>query len=194
MSENFIRQYDGVVSDQNCDDLIHFFEVSAQHTKYTRNDVSKVSDTAVAITPWDRQSLIYNTACPPVIGAHEEFMQNFWQCFENYKLEFQTVDLDSSQLSIFDFKMQRTRPGEGYHIWHHEKTAHASGNRRCLTWILFLNDVDDGGELEFIYYHQRVKPKKGTLILFPVSFTHTHRGNPPLNNDKYIATGWVEYS
>jgi len=38
----------------------------------------------------------------------------------------------------------------------------------------------------------RVKPKKGRLILFPAGFTHTHRGNPPLDGEKYIITGWVE--
>jgi len=25
------------------------------------------------------------------------------------------------------------------------------------------------------------------------AFTHTHRGNPPLSNTKYIMTGWLEY-
>ena len=30
--------------------------------------------------------------------------------------------------------------------------------------------------------------KKG--IMFPAGFTHTHRGNPPIGNPKYIATSW----
>jgi len=25
------------------------------------------------------------------------------------------------------------------------------------------------------------------------AFTHTHRGNPPLSNAKYIVTGWTEF-
>jgi len=33
----------------------------------------------------------------------------------------------------------------------------------------------------------------GKLLMCPGYFTHTHRGNPPLNEDKYILTGWVEY-
>ena len=37
---------------------------------------------------------------------------------------------------------------------------------------------------------RRLKPKKGTAVFFPSSYTHTHRGNPPLSNTKYIATGW----
>ena len=41
--------------------------------------------------------------------------------------------------------------------------------------------------------HLRVKPKQGTLVIWPAAFTHTHRGNPPLSNDKYIVTGWTEF-
>ena len=26
--------------------------------------------------------------------------------------------------------------------------------------------------------------------IFPAGFMHTHRGNPPISNDKYILTGW----
>jgi hypothetical protein len=58
--------------------------------------------------------------------------------------------------------------------------------------ILYLNDVDEGGETEFLYQSIRIKPKKGTLILCPGSFTHTHRGNPPLSGEKYIVTTWIE--
>jgi hypothetical protein len=59
--------------------------------------------------------------------------------------------------------------------------------------ILYLNDVEEGGETEFLYFSKRVKPKQGTLLLFPASFTHTHRGNPPLSGTKYIMNTWLEY-
>ena len=64
---------------------------------------------------------------------------------------------------------------------------------RVLSWILYLNDVEEGGETEFLYQSMRFKPKAGTFILFPAHFTHTHRGNPPLSGVKYIATGWIEF-
>ena len=52
---------------------------------------------------------------------------------------------------------------------------------------------NEKGETEFLYYPTRIKPEEGKFILFPGSFTHTHRGNQPLSGDKYILTGWVEY-
>jgi hypothetical protein len=53
--------------------------------------------------------------------------------------------------------------------------------------------VEEGGETEFLYLSQRVKPKTGRLVIFPSGYVHTHRGNPPLSGEKYIMTGWIEF-
>ena len=63
-----------------------------------------------------------------------------------------------------------------------------------LAWTIYLNDVPEGGETEFLYQSQRVSPEKGKTCIFPAGFMHTHRGNPPLKKDKYIATGWMEHA
>ena len=62
--------------------------------------------------------------------------------------------------------------------------------RRVLVNMMYLNDVDEGGETEFLYQSMRVQPKKGRVVIWPAGFTHTHRGNPPLAGEKYIATAW----
>ena len=89
-------------------------------------------------------------------------------------------------------KLQKTEKGQGYHVWHCEKNS-GRNNNRVLSWILYLNDVEEGGETEFIHYSKRFKPMKGSLLVFPAHFTHVHRGNPPLSGTKYIATGWHQY-
>ena len=88
-------------------------------------------------------------------------------------------------------KMQRTLPSQGYHIWHCELDSNVPN--RVLAWSLFLNDVEEGGELEFLHQSKRFKPKRGDLLVWPASFTHIHRGNPPISNEKYIVTGWYQY-
>ena len=59
-----------------------------------------------------------------------------------------------------------------------------------VAWMVYLNDVEEGGETEFLYQSLRIKPKANMAVLWPGSFTHIHRGNPPLSGDKYILTGW----
>jgi len=93
---------------------------------------------------------------------------------------------------IYTVKIQRTRPTEGYHVWHFEDATRAHSNR-ILTFMVYLNDIEDGGETEFLYLSKRVKPVAGRVLIWPAGFTHTHRGNPPLKDTKYIITGWVEF-
>ena len=58
--------------------------------------------------------------------------------------------------------------------------------------MMFLNDDFEGGETEFLYLYERVKAKRGMMLLWPAGFTHTHRGNPVLSGEKYISTSWLE--
>lgn len=94
--------------------------------------------------------------------------------------------------SIFDIKIQKTEPTEGYHIWHQESEGFSTRNR-LMAFILYMNDVEEGGETEFLYQSLRIKPKRNRFILWPAYYTHLHRGNPPLSGTKYIMTGWIEY-
>lgn len=120
----------------------------------------------------------------------EVFYSTFKEKLNDYIEQFSVLK-NYSDLSMYGIKLQKTPIGGGYHLWHCEVGDRATASR-MLTYILYLNDVDEGGETELLYYHKRIKPKKGTLVIFPAHFTHAHRGNPPLSNEKYIATGWIE--
>jgi hypothetical protein len=39
-----------------------------------------------------------------------------------------------------------------------------------------------------------MQPRKGTVIIAPAGFTHTHRGNIPLSGDKYVTTSWLLFN
>lgn len=90
-------------------------------------------------------------------------------------------------------KVQKTLPQQGYHVFHCEHGGLDTG-RRLLFLIVYLNDVAEGGETEFLFQSQRVEARRGTMLIAPAGFTHTHRGNPPLAGEKYIVTTWVEFS
>ena len=91
--------------------------------------------------------------------------------------------------------MQKTKPGGGYHIWHHEQNNGDMSNRG-LVYMIYLNtlDIDSAGETEFLYQRLRIPPKENTMIIWPASFTHAHRGNLVHGNkSKYVITGWFYY-
>ena len=57
--------------------------------------------------------------------------------------------------------------------------------------MTYLNDVEDGGGKEFKYQKLRFNAKKGTTLIWPPDFTHTHRGVISPTQEKYISTGWL---
>lgn len=100
-----------------------------------------------------------------------------------------------SQLSANDFymdatKIQVTYPGEGFHQWHYDNSGFLVQGREFVI-ITYLNDGFEGGETEFLHQGVRIKPEAGKTVIFPASYTHMHRGNPPLNGVKIIATTWA---
>mgnify|MGYP001184074080 CR=1 FL=1 len=135
------------------------------------------------------------------IGSHfylglTYFNKPFIQLFFNkiypiYTKKYSLLESHDSH-TIYDMKIQKTIPGEGYHEWHVE-SAKIENRNRLMAFTLYLNDVEEGGETEFLYQKCRFKPKRNTLLIWPANYTHAHRGNPPLSNDKYILTGWIEY-
>ncbi len=93
---------------------------------------------------------------------------------------------------------QKYEQGKGnYGYWHSEIYPQAGSNdalHRILLFIIYLNDVEEGGETDFYYQNKSVKPKAGTMVIAPCGFTHTHRGNVPISSDKYILTSWVQFN
>ena len=55
--------------------------------------------------------------------------------------------------------------------------------------MTYLNDVEDGGETQWLYQGKLVKPKKGLTAIWPTDFTHTHRGVVSPTQRKTIVTG-----
>jgi hypothetical protein len=101
--------------------------------------------------------------------------------------------------AVDDINMQRYTKGTGgYHHWHSEHYPHPTDNsqrslHRVLLWLVYLNDVEEGGETDFFYQQAQVRPTRGSIVLAPCGFTHTHRGSIPVSSDKYVLASWIMY-
>jgi len=126
--------------------------------------------------------LFNDTSCYKVIS---NAIQN---CFDLYTDKFDI--LKSIPLSSTTIKIQKTIPGAGYHLWHCEQ-SNGDAAARVLSFIIYLNDIKDAGETEFLYQKVRVPAQENTAVFFPAAYTHAHRGNV-VHGDKakYIITGW----
>lgn len=191
--ENFVGIYENFFSEQFCDSLIEHFEWCNRSNKtYGRPEAERFKkDTSVCLNPSSVQEISF--AHPNIQTYVDEFNSVFWdECYKDYSATYSTLN-DYDQHTIYTYKIQKTLPTGGYHLWHCEDGSKLF-SRRIGVYLLYLNDVEEGGETEFLYFSKRIKPKKGTMIIFPSNYPWSHRGNPPLSNVKYIMTGWIEYN
>jgi hypothetical protein len=123
----------------------------------------------------------------------ELFFNGLQRCYDEYSEKY-SILLENGSIRASAMKMQRTDPGGGYHIWHAEHGPNEHSNR-VVVYSLYLNNLDgQGGETEFLYQKLRIKPEENFMLMWPASFTHTHRGNIVLGEKhKYIVTGWFYY-
>lgn len=61
---------------------------------------------------------------------------------------------------------------------------------RAMSAILYLNDVEEGGETWFDKFGISVQPKAGRLLLFPANYPYSHQAMPPISGNKYILVTW----
>ena len=114
-------------------------------------------------------------------------------CLKDYQKEYPfTREVQSWDLSP-TFKLQRYLPGEGFFIEHCEHEGPGDGYDRILAWMIYLNDVTEGGHTNFPNQKRKFQPRRGDILMWPAYFTHTHQGLVSKPQTKYIATGWCTY-
>jgi len=185
--KDFIGVFDGYIKDEICNDIINLFEISEfdykvlnrkQAENASRNMKDDLSIIITRDSVGEKENLLFELM-KPVREALDVYLK------ETDILQFAGI----KELHIATTKIQKTLPSGGYHVWHCEKDY----NKMCarfLVYTVYLNDIDEGGETEFLFQKTRLSPKKGRICFFPAQFPYVHRGNPPLNKEKYIVTSW----
>ena len=177
MSEDFIftLQLDDT---SLCDDLIDYYERSSEYKQRGASNGGDKTSTDVVVYP--------NSTDPAALqyfGLLKFALSEYKKKYEHFR----------SPLGFLEpLNIQHYAPGEGFLNWHSERGMSQS-HQRALVFMTYLNDVDDGGQTQFLYQKKEIQPKKGLTVLWPTDFTHTHRGVTSPTQTKMIATGWYNY-
>lgn len=183
-------------SDINCSQYIDYHKKSEQANNIIRRRNVNVENNE----PQKRAQLVQDDFVTIDSSSHMvNFTRNVSLLSDYNNLTSQAMDLyvqKWNSVANYEFQqaymnIQKTSKSQGYHVWHYEDGSYAN-NRRMFATMLYLNDVDEGGETEFLYQSLRVKPERGKFLIWPAQWMHTHRGNPPLSGEKYIITSWIE--
>ena len=186
---NFIGIYDNYILPGECDKAIKLFEDRDKFNK-TINRIE--SEKTSVLIKQDQQFYAEPSNLNVWWEDLKTMMVNFDIAWNHYSETVGARAAYSGRPFYFtNLKIQKTLPTEGYHTWHIEHGKGFDNEPRAFVFSVYLNDVEEGGETEFLHFSKRVQPKSGRIVIWPAGFPYLHRGNPPLSGEKYILTSWM---
>ena len=137
------------------------------------------------LSGWEVSDNIIYEALHQGLSEYQEFIKSLHNSFPIFSQHSNEPLFDSG------YQIQRYDAGgdPGYYNWHSDHSRDLRG-MRLLTFLWYLNDVEVGGETEFID-EVKIQPRAGKLVVFPATWTYVHRGKAPISNSKWIVTGWL---
>ena len=181
MKHNFILI--DKVSKNVCDKLIHYFNENKDSLSYR-------GTTAKGVTS-SKKSL--DIAIDPT-NNNEPFLQykgELQKCLDKYmKIYPETYTMARYQMCE-NYNIQHYEPGEGFKDWHFERGS-INDSKRVLVFMTYLTNTKNAGT-HFKYQNLKTECKKGSTVIWPAEWTHTHRGIISNKHPKTIVTGWWSF-
>lgn len=179
---DLIHVYENVVDPSVCQFLIDTFESFSEHHESV-NENKKPNFTQFNLTEnRDLNEQINN--------VHNLFIQQTIGYRDKY-YEFIDKRVFPSQHAFEQYRIKRYNVGGDEMFDTHVDIMDYASARRYLSFLWYLNDVDEGGET--VFKDITIKPKAGTLLVFPPLWMYPHRGNPPISGPKYIMSTYLHY-
>jgi len=182
---SFIFEKKDALPDFLCDDMVARFEANEADQYAGRVGVAMNSNTSLKKTT-------------DLIASGKEHWKdvdnNLFRSLAVALKEFKEIYpyfADMSRFKDMGYNLQRYREGEYYH-WHVDADNEGIASRQLVA-LWYLNDVEEGGETDFVFQQASVTPEKGKLMLFPPFWTHEHRAGVVKKGVKYIATTWITF-
>ena len=189
----FIYVNENSIDSDLCKNIITMYE--EQENKYQGNTAggvnTNIKNTLDFIIPDN------NTDCALKwskinIFLKEELTRNLIKYKNSLEADYSEYQIISDQLITVNFMIQKYTKQCGKYNYHHDFTIdYENKKHRVITYIFYLNDVEEGGETEIWGGNVKIKSKAGKLLLFPSCWTFPHRGVMPISDNKYIITGWL---
>lgn len=133
----------------------------------------------------DSEQINYDQSSP---SANHEVILNFAErCLKDYLHALPAADNFPTFFCSERYNIIRYNKGQAYHAVHTDYYPYTL--ERHLTFVMFLNTVDSGGELEFVHQNLYVKSKEGRCIIFPSGWTHAHH-TLPTDSSRYVFQMW----
>lgn len=173
---DLVKVYDNVLEESLCNELIKLYNNSPD--EYERVDLENVMTfTQINLTKKWKDSKAHRSIVSILLKYKKKYYDYVYsECFPQ--------DNSFEQIRIKKYEI-----GESFNT--HVDVSDYSSAQRYLSFLFYLNDVDEGGET--IFEGLTISPKKGRLAVFPPLWMYPHKGCPPISGEKYIMSCYLHY-
>ena len=179
--EDYIHIFENVLSDELCDQIVSTFDndsilepATVRDANYNHNRNCTVCKISVSneLIPEDKRIYLDGelfNAINKLMGMYNEIHP----CLH--------VEMDTGYTFLKYAKGQ-------YYTQH---TDSFKGEQRSVSCSFLLNDDYKGGDFSFFDRELKLKPKKGSVIMFPSNFMYPHEILPITENTRYSIITWL---
>lgn len=181
INHTYLQHYQHVISKEFCDILINVFDDSKDVEKidneYMKFDMVNLSN--------HYEDIGRQVACV------------MFDLYEKYKYD----------CKLFDFQIPQSIGYEGIRIKKyypniddfkpHVDAIDKDSSKRFLSFLFYLNDVEVGGETQFIYDKSNgfsIRPTVGSVVMFPPTWNYPHLAKAPISGEKYIISSYLNFA
>lgn len=173
-----------VLPSEYCQELINKFEKKADSQIVRDNEYQKFSELNL------NQHSEFDEDVHKLIGISRNLLAF-------YKDEI-GVKFFPENFRLEEFRLKKYTAGTDDSFEWHVDVGNYQSAERFMVCMYYLNDVQEGGETMFDWdcndnIASMVKPEEGHAIMFPSLWTHPHKANKPISNDKYILSTYGRY-
>ena len=203
--DSLIRTYPGRLPKDHCKEVIDYIDHMQKINVGNRREDTRTRDfqTNPSLHKGFMDAILEDRGVDPMVwnevnikaaDVSRHILAVVNECLNEYATSL-GINNQMPELQTQDVVIQKSNADtfDSYSRWHSE-AGELSNCDRAMAWMIYLNDDFEGGETEFRYQKHREIPETGNVVLWPASFTHTHRGGMITDGIKYIATGWIHYS
>lgn len=177
--EPLIVVLDKVLSNQECDQLIEFSKDKLKRSKISSSGEGEVNEIRTSSSMFFQES-------------ENDILE---------KLEKRISDIMCIPIEHAEgIQILKYTPGQEYkaHFDFFNSASKAAKNNRISTLVIYLNDVEEGGETYFPKLNLSISPKKGSAVYFEYFYNNEdlneltlHGGAPVIKGEKWVATQWM---
>ncbi len=188
MADNLIRVYDDVIDEVSCKALIEKFEDSHEYYKtvHQEDGDERISFEQIILVNHEEWESVQNG----MLELFQDYIMHYKiDCLIGKKMWPETYGYEA-------IRIKRYLANDYDRFDPHVDVIDHNSSRRFLSFFIYLNDVDEGGETEFtspFWLNRIIKPKRGRLLMFPPMWPWVHAGKKPISGKKYLINSYCHY-